>query len=431
MDKYLIVYHYIHEYPVRSTIRDHLYSFSKYSKCTCYYYNAGFGFIPKYLLRIKFDLIIFHTTFLSCRWGGSEYFQRQVKKVIPLKSSSAIKIALPQDEFIYCDDLCNFINEFNIDGVYSVAPSTEWPIIYSTVDFERVEFHEVLTGYLDDTTLKKIKNLSTNIKERDIHIGYRAYKGPQWLGRHGFLKTQIAEVFNRYAPLISLKTDISTRSQDTILGDDWYKFLLRCKYFIGVEGGSTILDRDGNIKKRTDEYVLSNPDASFEDVEAHCFPGAEGKLQLLALSPRQLEACATKTCQILVEGKYNGILKPDIHYIELKRDFSDLSKVLEIIKQDSARKEIVENAYRDIVESGKYTYQSFVNFVLETALKNKSDRMVHSAHGKKLYFYFNRFVDRLMWARVWFRISLLVPLYKVIRRVLPENALKFVRNIYR
>ncbi|MBN1886754.1 MAG: hypothetical protein JW850_02145 [Thermoflexales bacterium] len=364
----LIVYRSI-TYPLRVTIADHLYSFQRYAPHRCFYLNLALRRFPAWLLRVPFDLVVFHTTFLSQRAWNPSKFHQMVELLHPLKSLEAVKIALPQDEFLNTDLLGDFINEFGVQHVFSVAPASEWPKIYGSVDSQRVTFFNVLTGYLDDKTVAKINNLDRSIQTRSVDIGYRAYGVRHWLGRHGFLKIQMATFFQEKVSQGRLVTDISTRSEDTFLGDEWYKFLLQCKYTLGVEGGASILDRDGSIRKRTEDYLQQHPQAGFEEVESQCFPGLDGSLRLFAISPRHLEACATRTCQVLVEGEYNGILRPGQHYIELARDLSNVDQVLETIELDTARAEIIERAYRDVVESGRYTYQKFVEFVLGKSLE--------------------------------------------------------------
>jgi len=357
-----------YNYPLRSTVKDHLYCFSRYSNYNIIYLNLAVRKVPSYIFKVPIDLVIFHTTFLSKRWVNFNSF---LKKARPLKELKTIKVALPQDEFIKTDMLCDFINEFEIDYVFSVAPESEWPKIYHKVDFQKVKFLKVLTGYLDDKTLLRIKKLEESSSNRPIDIGYRAYGIRHWLGRHGFLKIKIADIFKDVANKYNLKCDISTDGKDTFYGDDWYRFLLRCKYTIGVEGGATVLDRDGSIRYKTENYQAKHPDATFDEIEASCFPHEDGFLNLMAISPRHLEACATKTCQILVEGRYNDILLPGKHYIELKYDFSNIDQVIDTISKDKIRYKLTEQAYRDIVESERYTYRSFVNTILEKTLGHK------------------------------------------------------------
>ena len=407
----LIVYYYKHEYPARVATADHLRSFERYAQHNCFYWNAAFGRLPRYASTVKFDLIIFHTLFFSERWDRAA-FELLKQKVAALKELPAVKVALPQDEFLNTDILSDFIKDFRISHVFSVAPPSEWEKIYSGVDQQKVKFVNVLTGYLDHSTMKTIDKLAAYDKPRTIDVGYRAWRAAAWLGRHGKLKVEIADLFNERAPAKGLVTDISTNPKDTFLGNSWYEFLLRCKYMIGVEGGASVLDRDGTIREKTDAYVQAHPQATFEQIEDSCFPADDGALSLFAISPRHLEACATRTCQVLVEGWYNGVLTPGRHYIELKRDFSNIEQVLDDISRDQLRAEITDRTYRDVVESGRYTYSSFVETVIESSLPEaalaEGSSRSQSAGSNALHR--ARWVDRLSWVAVMFHWRIVLPL---------------------
>ena len=124
-----------------------------------------------------------------------------------------------------------------IDYVFSVAPESEWSKIYDTVNREKTKLFTVLTGYLDETTIAKIEALNNSFSSRSIDIGYRSGVAGFWLGRLGLLKQQIATQVQRKSALMNLSTDISTHSKDTFLGDEWYRFLLQCKYTLGLKAG--------------------------------------------------------------------------------------------------------------------------------------------------------------------------------------------------
>jgi hypothetical protein len=352
-----------------------------------------------------------------------------VNKARVLKNCPAVKVALPQDEFFYTKAVCNFINEFGIQHVFSVSPPSEWPKIYKTVDFKKVKFYQVLTGYLEESTLEKINGLARNSTARTIDIGYRSWRAEPWLGRHGFLKTQVAELFEKRAAMKGLRTDISTRSEDTFFGDDWYKFLLRCKYTIGVEGGASLLDWDGSVRQKTQTYMSQHPQASFNEVETACFPGLDGSLSLFAISPRHLEACATKTCQVLIEGEYNGLLTAGKHYIELKRDFSNFDHVLHLIKRDALRNEIVENAYQEVVESGRFNYRSFVRFILERSLQGvePQDVVPVKVLGQWLAWRWIHLADRLSWQKIRLYLRIL-RVVQVLIGLLPDSVKVLLRR---
>jgi hypothetical protein len=410
----LVVYR-AKRHPLIATLWDHLYCFPRYTKERYFYLNVGIRALPPYLGRIPFDLVIFHTTFLSVRWGRSK-FRKLCAQIRRLGEIDAVKVALPQDEFVNTDLLCDFINDFGVDVVFSVTPQSEWPKVYDSINRRRVRINRVLTGYLDERALRRINRMARKIKERPIDIGYRTKPARYFLGRHGQLKGALGTAFAEKAGQRQLVADISTRKEDTILGDDWYRFLLKCKYTIGIEGGASILDRDGKILARTVAYLARHPQASFEETEAACFPGLDGGLKSFSLSPRHLEACATRTCQILVEGKYDGVLKPGDHYIPLKADLRNIDKVLDQVEADNLRQPIVERAYRDIVESGAYTYRGFANLVLAQALGGVAERSLSQEELDTVRFLHGwmRLADGLSWSY----LAVLSFLKRAVRRVL-------------
>jgi hypothetical protein len=413
----LVVYYARYQYPLRTAIADHLYAFQRYAPHNCYYLNLAVRKVPFYLFRVNFDLIVFHTIFLWQR-VYPEHFRRLLRKAWWLRDLTGTKIALPQDEHRQTDALCDFINSFGIHHVFSVAPESEWSKIYSKIDFKRVKLSKVLTGYLDAATLTRINRLAATIQERPIDIGYRATPEPPWTGRHGLLKTQIAEVFQQKASGHGLVTDISIQPKDAFLGDRWYEFLLRCKYTLGVESGASVLHRDENLIRKTTDYLTSHPQAKFEEVEAACFPGYDGSLQLAAVGPRHLEACATRTCQILTEGTYSGILIPGKHYIELKRDFSNINEVLRLIKQDHLRESLTNRAYQDVVASGRYTYRGLVQMLLVEALGERAWGTTATRAGNRVFWTWARWADRASWLLVALSCRVLLPLGATVRRIL-------------
>jgi hypothetical protein len=361
----LVAYRFVSPH-LPGTLRDHLYSFKRYSGYRCFYLNLALRSAPRWIRRVPFDAVIFHNTLLSGRSFDSH--RRMLDRAQRLKGLGQVRVALPQDEFLASKQLSDFVNDFAVDLVCSTAAEPERAAIYERVDRERTRFCRVLTGYLDERTVDRIGTLEQSA-ERTRDIGYRVKRHNPWVGRHGVRKGEIADVFARAAAERGLSADISTDDDDVLFGDDWYRFLLSSRYTIGAEGGASILDRDGTLMERTNSYVAEHPDAGFEEVEAACFPGRDGSFALFALSPRHLEACATRTCQVLLEGDYNGVLRPGEHYIELREDLSNLDAVLDSIERDDElHTEIVERAYTDIVASGRYTYRRFVEQVLTEAL---------------------------------------------------------------
>jgi hypothetical protein len=349
------------QWPWRKTIEDHLYSFRRYGDATYLYVNLAVPWLANAYLPARPDAVIWHTTFLGwVRWTPPAQRIGVMKRARRIAAGAPFQVALPQDEFLRSAQVSEVMREFGVDHVFSVAPESEWPLIYDGLDPDRVRFSRVLTGYLDEDTVRRIDAIVAEGRERTIDIGYRTGPPKPFLGRHAMLKTEVAEVVRERALARGLNVDISTRAEDTLLGDDWYRWLARCRYTLGVEGGASVLDRDGSILDCTQRVERERPEASFEEIEAACFPGEDGKLELHALSPRHLEACATHTAQILVEGEYNGILQPNSHYLPLRRDFSNLDTLLDAVAAGGDRERVAAAAHRDIVASGPWTYRRLV-----------------------------------------------------------------------
>ena len=382
--KILVLYYNKNSYPLIRTNSDMLYCFEQYTDAFCFYINVAYRFSSK-ILEIEYDLIVYHDLLL-CKRSSSKRFDRIIevsKKFIHVKG---YKIALVQDEFMKSIMLNNYLEEQRVKLVFSTADKKDREFIYKGIMNLDIKFVRFLTGYVDFYALNTIKDLEKENIKKNIDIGYRAsYDNNYALGRHGLLKGEIADKFLASSSLENLVVDVSTKMIDSKRGLDWYRFLLASKYTLGVESGASLLDEDGSIEKCVMSELLKNSNATFEEVENVCFKGVDGNLGLFAIGPRHFEAIMAKTCQILVEGDYNGILKPWEHYIPLKKDFSNLSEVIRIVKNDELREGIVERAYKDVVVSGKYTYQSFIDELLIHCDCSNKDKLNLSSFENEIF----------------------------------------------
>jgi hypothetical protein len=353
---------------LRNTVREHLSSFQNYSGADCYYLNVAHG-IPRYINRINFDLIIFHYTFLALKWDIKEFKNFQ-NKCSRLKYISGYKIAFPQDEYIYSAAVSNFFKEFSVKTVFTCLPLSECKKVYDPQESGLKNYFTVLTGYIDSEAVKSYSGKALPLSERKVDVGYRGRKVPFWLGQQGQIKWQLCDRFKEIlAVQNTLRYDISWDRRDEITGYSWYDFLSRCRVILGCEGGASLHDPTGEIRIRVEQFLHRYPSALFEEVQAKCLADVDGNLNLRAISPRHFECCVTKTCQALVEGAYGGIFKPGVHYIEIKKDWSNLEDVLSKIKDVKYCQEIADNAYRDIVEPGLYSYEKFIEQVMNSLRK--------------------------------------------------------------
>jgi hypothetical protein len=370
-----VLYHCrgVTQLPLRAAIEDHLFAWERHSRYPAIYHNIAYGFDWEAYAGLPIAAVILDTIALNIRWSP-EYFEKIMRPLEALRGFEGLKIAMPQDEFIHTDALCAFLARIGCTHVLTAASQEEAGRIYGA-QLPQAQLRTKLTGYLETGTLRRIEKLRRAQPARDIDVGYRAWRAEAWLGAHGMLKTRIAELAQQARPEFpGLRFDVSTDEADVLNGDDWYRFLLRCRTTLGVEGGASILDRDGSICARTRAYVREHPEAAFEEIRDACFPGADGSLSLFTIGPRHLEACATRTCQLLVEGDYEGILRAGEDYIPIARDFSNLHEVFRALGDRQRVERVAESAWNRVVASGRYTYAGFVREIEREIIDPAWDR---------------------------------------------------------
>lgn len=95
-----------------------------------------------------------------------------------------------------------------------------------------------------------------------------------------------------------------------------------------------------------DLQVLADVDP--EEVFSQFFADrAHAPVYTKALSSRHIEAAAAGVPQLLLAGRYNDILEPDVHYVAVSHDLHDLDVALERLRAPHERKRIAVQA-RDL-----------------------------------------------------------------------------------
>ena len=286
--------------------------------------------------RIRFDAIVFHTSFLSSLRWGPQVDETLRARALELRRRTrhprgdaagrvpALGSAVATSSATLASTSCSRSRR---------RPSGRRSTRASTASACASSPRSPATSTSGRST--RIDEILRETPERPTDVFYRAGAERPYLGRHGMLKTGIATAGEAEARARGLTTDVSLDPGATLLGDDWFRALAASRWTLGVEGGASILDPDGEIRAATMRYVAEHPDATYDEIEAACFPGRDGELALFAISPRHLEACATRTGQILVEGGYSGVLEPGRHYLPVRADLSDLGAVLEQAKDET------------------------------------------------------------------------------------------------
>jgi len=189
---------------------------------------------------------------------------------------------------------------------------------------------------------------------RDIDVGFVGDLYDRLIGDRE--RTDIVEFLAAKGKSRGLRCDIRTQRMPR---EAWAAYLNRCHGVVGAESGTYFLQRSGEALACAAAWLKTRPAATFDEVYQRCFQGCTGALNGKAVSSRHFEPIGTRTCQLLVEGAYNGILVGDVHYIAVKKDLSNIDNAIDRFKDPEFRKSIADAAY-DLVMNG-HTYQHRVD----------------------------------------------------------------------
>jgi len=349
-------------YPGRQTFYDLLFSMGRYSDHQIYYVNHLNRRLPRWVKKVNFDAVVFTHSITMCS-DRNAYINNIARYKKLTEHITGRRVAMFQDEYFNTDLFVKFVNDLNIDIVFSVAPESEWTKIYNGIN-AKAKIYPMLTGYIEERQTLPREQLFA--LPRDIDVSYRV----GWdtfsvvLGEFSCDKKRIAECFldEKKDRLTAYNIDVKVGGQHYVLGDKWFEYLRRCRFVLGVESGAGIIDVDGSMRNEVIRYCAHNPQATWQEVYDLFVKDHDHTLNLFTLSPRHFEAIQTGVCQILYEGNYSGILKPNLHYVPLKKDHSNFDEILAIIADEEKRRWIVQRAYDDIITSGLYTYSWFADY---------------------------------------------------------------------
>ncbi len=335
-----------------------------------YWLQAAQATIPPSLLRQKFDAVIIDTTFLCWRWTG-DYFKKFKVKFDFIRDMNAVKIAFPQDEYDHSEVLENWLIDWKVDIVYSVCYS-DFATFYPTLS-QTAEIRFGYTGLFEASDIDLVSRFSSPWQDRTIDVGYRARRLPPYFGWFGKLKSDIADRFIEATTQRDVVTDISCLPEDALMGNNWLNFLGKCRFILGCESGSSVLDKRGAIKTACEAYMSRNPHANFEMVASKCFPGEDRSRPFTAISPRLFEAAAAGCGQILVPGHYSGVLEPWTHYLPLLADASNIDEILAAMKDVSLVREMIKSSRKVLLEDPRFTYRSYAQDVMSAILARRPE----------------------------------------------------------
>ena len=332
-----------------------------------------------------FSVIVLDTTALSaCRYVYPRSIYARIRDEWDfLGDLDAVKIAFPQDDYHRTNEIDELLFDWRVDVIYTVLP--EYSNMMYPRSSQRAVLKPALTGYVDDNSVLDAKRYARAFEHRQFDIGQRVKRHPAYGGRYSLCKSRMADRFAEAAKASrDLCIDISTRHEDILAGDNWLSLLGNSRFVLGCEGGVSVWDPDGIFHERSMEYLNERPEATFEEVENACFPGEDGRYVFSAVSPRLFESTMMGCSQVLIEGKYLGLLRPWEHFIPVRQDLRDVEMALEVMRDVKSAKRRADACHELLIENHSLRYSTLVSEVMEDVDRCAAGREFREAGSARL-----------------------------------------------
>lgn len=353
----VVLYNWRGQWPMRRWEHQRIFAWKACFPGPVTFLNIGFPFNPAWISRLDPDLVMIDATALAARYtrvglGGL----RRAMEAVPARSR---RLAAPLDEFLGLESLRDFLVEARIDLLLTALEPALWDAVYPTPQ-RSFALRRFLTSYVDDGLMRR---RSSDLARRPIAVSYRAWETPSWLGEMGVLKREVGLRAAAWAASRRYSADVAVDGERRLVGEAWIRLLGASRAVVGVEGGSSLIHPAGAAP--TDALAASDT--------APWSPSAPTvvltpRTEIRAMSPRHLEAVATRTFQVLVEGDYGGVLEAGTHYQPVRRDLSDIEAGLDQSRDTQRAQAMVDRAHDEIVASGRYSWRTVVREIADQVL---------------------------------------------------------------
>ena len=153
------------------------------------------------------------------------------------------------------------------------------------------------------------------------------------------------------------KIDYKSGTGERFSRKKWAEFLNMTKFTIASEPGSIYVDKTDQIEKRINRLLGQQPDINTEDIKTLVKDDLRNLPSGKTVAARNLEAIGCGTCQILTEGEYCNVIEAGVHYIELKKDFSNMEEVVEKMENNKLVGKIISQAREHVINGHTHKHR--------------------------------------------------------------------------
>jgi hypothetical protein len=166
------------------------------------------------------------------------------------------------------------------------------------------------------------------LERRPLQVGFRGLSQPSPDGHWDNADSLIGHRIRAFCRVRNIPHDIEWRPDKQITADCWYEFLQCCRTVVGTSDGMI-----GPACARGSAYARDRRDST------------EMRRRLTSCI---VDAVASRTGLILLEGSHVGVLVPDEHYISMRQDFGNVTDVLRRTDDVAYVRELTARTYTHV-----------------------------------------------------------------------------------
>ena len=264
-----------------------------------------------------------------------------IQKII--RHKKAFKVFFVGNEYKHMPEKINFTKNLNIN--LFITQSHLQTVIDLYKDNLNINVEYISNVGIDE----KIFYPKISYLKRESIIGYRSGIDPLYLGNQE--RINLFKFLKKYS--LTNKNyifDVSIDKKNRFSYFEWANFLNNCKCMFAPNTGWDYFSLNDDLRNRVNESKLNN----FDQIYEKFFKNQKKGTKFRCLTGKVIEPAACKTALILVEGDYDKF-KPNIHYIPLKQDYSNMSECLEKLNDHNFTSNIIENSYQLVKTNYLYT----------------------------------------------------------------------------
>ena len=362
------------------SVKEHEFLIPNFDKKHQYHIHNARRPASKALKKTQYDSIIIASTFLDLITDQKRGEAKRSEFAF-LSTSNAVKIAFPQDDYWMSEVRDNFYAEMKLDYVFSVCQPEYWSVLFPRYQ-KTGKILKGFTAYIDKRHFELFSD-KKKFTDREFDVVYRAAKNPLFPNALGYLKANLGLNFQSCAEEMNLKLRLDVVGNPKT-GNLWEEFIGNSMCVLGSPSGSSTLIRNKDdalkIEYIQSDFSSSNTEKQNELIKV--FPSELLSRNYSALSPRNFEAAASGTAQILYGSDYDKILTPWEDYLPFTFDEDSLLKVNDFLQNPEKLERIASNCWKKLSQYQSLRVEVHVQHVLDL-INNKRGGENLPGHGPR------------------------------------------------